>query len=547
MSKTFELPVPGDLFAGKYRIQRLLGRGGMGAVFAAHHEGLNKRVAVKFLLAEAASNEEAKARFKQEAQSASGLRNEHVAQVYDVSTGEDGGLPFMVMEYLDGQDLSQLLETQGWLPPEVACDYLMQALDAIHAAHRAKIVHRDLQPSNLFLARLEDGSTVVKVLDFGISKAQNGLGPMSGALTSTKAMLGSPLYMSPEQLRSSKSVDARADIWALGVILYELLTGTVPYTGENLGELFAAILEQEPLPVRQRAPHVPPELESVVMRCLQRQVHARFSSVAELAMALVPFAPARASLPVVAAGRALPHGGALQSPLSYTAPMPNASQAGFPHPHHLAPLRPPSASAGGFASITANPVNVPIPNLTPPLGAGGIAPPPLRRSGADWESSSAASLPVQRGPGLVIGLSAVGLVALVALGIGGYKFYATRAVHAGLTPELGSSSPEPVPVAVSSASAHGTAASAAPGTSGAPSADSGAVAVAPAPPVPPVPPVPSVPPVPNGKKLPMVPVTPRKPPVTPSAAPVTPPPPTTQAPAAATTTPPPASTLQTSR
>jgi len=185
MNKPAELPAPGDLFEGKYRIQHLLGKGGMGAVFAAHHSGLNIRVAVKFLLAEAAENHEANARFQQEARAAAQIQNEHVARVVDVST--ESGLPYMVMEYLEGQDLSQLLEVRTSLPPEEACSYVLQACDAIHAAHKSGIIHRDLKPSNLFLARRPDGSTILKVLDFGISKAQNGLGPMSGALTSTKA------------------------------------------------------------------------------------------------------------------------------------------------------------------------------------------------------------------------------------------------------------------------------------------------------------------------------------------------------------------------
>ncbi len=457
MNKTPELPAPGDLFQGKYRIQKLLGKGGMGAVFSADHEGLGQRVAVKFLLAEAAGNEEANARFKQEARAAAQIQNDHVARVVDVST--DGGLPYMVMEYLDGQDLSQLLEARNTIPPEEACSFLLQAADAIHAAHKAGIIHRDLKPSNLFLAQRSDGTRIVKVLDFGISKAQNSLGPMSGALTSTKAMLGSPLYMSPEQLRSSKSVDARADIWALGVILYELITGAVPYHGDNLGELFAAILEQDPTPVRQRSPHVAPELEAVIMKCLQRQAAARYSSVAELALQLAPFAPAYSHLSVVTAARAqLQAGGFPASPLpnaGYTQPI---SQAGYlppqaqhmgaqqvqqaqpQHPQHgyaqygqppqpQQGFRPPQASVPAFMPNTGAGMGMGgppqgHPHATAALGSGGFVQAPTGYSGAEFmpaEASgggSVAGVPQKSGSGLLIGIGAFVLV--VAIGIGAY-------------------------------------------------------------------------------------------------------------------------------
>jgi Protein kinase domain len=278
----------GDLFAGKFRIERLLGQGGMGAVYLAMHEGLKKRLAIKVLLGEISGNAEAVARFMNEAQAAANIQNEHVARVDDVSKSEDG-LPYMVMEYLEGQDLAQVLEVRTMLPQAEAVDYVLQALEAVHMAHEARIVHRDLKPSNLFLARRPDGSHIIKVLDFGISKMQS---EQSGALTSTRSMLGSPLYMSPEQLRSSKSVDSRSDIWSIGVILYELLTGTLPYLADGLGELFAAILEQDAPKLRERNPNIDPGLEAVVMRCLAKKKEERWSSVAELAAGLAPYAPA---------------------------------------------------------------------------------------------------------------------------------------------------------------------------------------------------------------------------------------------------------------
>ena len=286
------LPKPGEVLNGKYKIEKIIGKGGMGAVLAAHHELLGERIAIKFLLGEIAQNPEAVARFNNEAKNAFKIQSEHVCRIMDV--GNERGMPFMVMEFLNGEDLSQMLEKRGALPVEDAVDYVLQALEAIAQAHAFGIVHRDLKPANLFLHRRQDGSSLIKVLDFGIAKA-NTLGDAGGNhnLTSTKSMLGSPLYMSPEQLRSAKNVDARADIWALGVILYELLTGTVPFNGETLGELFIAILEQPPPPVSHKRPDVPQILSDAVMRCLQRNIDTRFPNVAELAQAIAPCAPAR--------------------------------------------------------------------------------------------------------------------------------------------------------------------------------------------------------------------------------------------------------------
>jgi serine/threonine protein kinase len=288
----YGLPEPGDLIAGKYRVERLLGKGGMGAVFAAQHELLQQRVAVKLLLTELAGGAESVSRFLNEARAAARIQNENVARVMDVGTQENG-LPYIVMEYLEGSDLSQVLEQRGSVSVTDAVDYVLQALEAIAQAHVLGIVHRDLKPANLFLARRQDQSVMVKVLDFGISKATNPLSGGSGAMTSTKALLGSPYYMSPEQLRSSKNVDARADIWSIGVILYELVTGSLPFVGENLGELFAAILEQEAPPIRAKRPDVSPEFDQVVLHCLQRKAEHRFANVAELATALAPFSPVR--------------------------------------------------------------------------------------------------------------------------------------------------------------------------------------------------------------------------------------------------------------
>jgi serine/threonine protein kinase len=288
-----ELLKEGELFLEKYRIERLIGQGGMGAVFAAVNEALAKRVAIKVLLPEVASSKEAANRFINEARASDRITGDHVARVFDVGQTREG-LSYMVLEYLDGQDVSQLLEARGGaaLPIPDAVDIVLEALEGIAEAHSLGIVHRDLKPGNLFLARKSNGTQIVKVLDFGISKATNpfALGNSDHALTSTKSMLGSPLYMSPEQLRSSKSVDQRSDLWAMGVILYEMLSGVVPFNGESLGELFVAILEQPAVPLGHRRPEVPPQLVAVVHRCLERDPAKRVANAGELAQLLAPFA-----------------------------------------------------------------------------------------------------------------------------------------------------------------------------------------------------------------------------------------------------------------
>jgi serine/threonine-protein kinase len=282
------MPAIGEVIGGKFRVMRLLGQGGMGVVFAAQHEILGREVALKLLHAEALAEPEAVKRFLNEARAAARIQGDHVTRVLDVGLLDDGR-PYISMELLEGEDLGAVLEKRGALEPTAAVDLLLQAMEAIAEAHALGIVHRDLKPSNLFLAARPDGSTLLKVLDFGIAKVAGG-DPQLQVQTSTKAMMGSPLYMSPEQVRSAKSADAQSDVWALGAIGYELLTGSPPFRGESLGEVFLAIVEQAPEPAHQRRPGVPPELSAVVARCLQRDRAARFSSVAEVAAALVPFA-----------------------------------------------------------------------------------------------------------------------------------------------------------------------------------------------------------------------------------------------------------------
>lgn len=275
----------GDILAGKYRVERLLGEGGMGVVVEAYHELLDQRVAVKLLWQDVADRE-AQSRLLMEARSAAKIQSEHVTRVIDVDVGPDG-LPFIVMELLEGGDLCQLVDARGALPRWLVVDYMLQALEGLAHAHGRGIIHRDLKPSNLFLANKVDGTQIIKILDFGISKSQDDGGRQK--LTGGGGVLGSPPYMSPEQVRAPKTIDHRSDIWALGVCMYELLTNSMPFGGEEIQETFAQILEKQPTPITRLVDGVPMELEAVVMKCLAKNRDDRYVDVGELARAIAPF------------------------------------------------------------------------------------------------------------------------------------------------------------------------------------------------------------------------------------------------------------------
>lgn len=287
------LPQVGEIIDDKYAITKLIGEGGMGAVYEAMHLRLNQLVALKFLHPAAAVVPGAMARFEREARASAQLRGPHVAQVLDVDVTQ--GAPYMVMELLRGRDLEVELRERGSLPVAEAVDIVLQVCSAMSEAHALGIVHRDLKPSNIFLAEPPSRQgeapleVVAKVLDFGISLVTR---PDAARVTATSVSLGTPLYMSPEQVRCSKRVDARTDIWSMGVILYELLAGDPPFSGEATAAVAAIVADETPS-VRDQRPDIPAALDAVIARALAKDVRRRFQNVDVLADALAPFGSGR--------------------------------------------------------------------------------------------------------------------------------------------------------------------------------------------------------------------------------------------------------------
>jgi hypothetical protein len=344
------MPEIGDVIAGKYEIERVLGVGGMGLVVAARHLHIGQRVAIKFLHREVSRDPQAIARFLREARAAVALSSQHAAKVLDVGT-LDAGLPYMVMEYLEGLDLEQTLQRGGPMRVADATNLVIQASEAIAEAHALGIVHRDLKPANVFLARAVDGAPLVKVLDFGVSKTASGQGPdPTQHLTKAGALMGSPGYMSPEQVRNAKDVDARSDVWALAVTLYELLTGVHPFAADSLGATFSKILAEPIERIESVRPDVPEGLARAIERCFERDRERRTPSVAVFATDLLPFAPPEAAR-IVARIRAI--AGLDSAPTRTLAPE-AAAQATLPLGRsvvtattthwHSTPATPPSAA-----------------------------------------------------------------------------------------------------------------------------------------------------------------------------------------------------------
>ena len=286
MARSERVAVGDVVIGGKYRVERLLGEGGMGVVVLARHVALGQAVAIKVLRDD--SDDAVVKRFMREAHAAAvQLEGDHVVRVRDVGRLENGA-PYMLMDYLDGEDLGAIV-TRGALRIEEAADYVLQACEGIAEAHALGIVHRDIKPQNLFLARRSHQRPIIKVLDFGIAKSFTGMDDVS--LTAANTIMGSPAYMSPQQMRASRDVDSRTDVWSLGVVLYELLTGALPFEGHTVADLCASVLMQEPVAIDQRRADIPVAIQRVIERCLKKEVGERLSSVADLAGVLEAFAP----------------------------------------------------------------------------------------------------------------------------------------------------------------------------------------------------------------------------------------------------------------
>ncbi len=278
----------GDIIDHRYRVQRVLGVGGMGVVALATHTALKAQVALKFLRPSVAQNPRTAARFLTEAQAAVRIKSPYVCRVTDVGSSAETGTPYMVMEYLEGRDLAQIIDQDGPLDVEAACLYALQTCEALAAAHTAGIVHRDVKPENLFLTTGTDGSPVIKVVDFGISKNTV---DHDSKLTQTQVSMGSPFYMSPEQMRSARDVDPRSDVWSMGVTLFELLTGQPPFIANSMPQLCSLVLEQAAPQLTEVLPDAPQALSDVIARCLQKERSQRFPSVDMLARAIAEVVP----------------------------------------------------------------------------------------------------------------------------------------------------------------------------------------------------------------------------------------------------------------
>ena len=285
-----DIPLKQGEVVGDYVVEEIIGVGGMAVVARAAHRSYRHKVAIKLLLPQAGRSAEVVKRFEREQRTLLQLHSEHTVRIF--AAGKHGKLPYMILELLEGIDLAELIKSRGPLDAERAVGAMLQACHAIAEAHSLGIVHRDLKPGNLFLTRRHDGSPCVKVLDFGISKvSQSGPGGHEATLTRTRVVMGSPFYMSPEQMLSSRDADRRSDIWALGVTMYELLSKSLPFAAETTEAVCQRILQDEPTPLRKILPMIPGGLEATIMRCLQRKPSARFDNIADFAQRLADFGP----------------------------------------------------------------------------------------------------------------------------------------------------------------------------------------------------------------------------------------------------------------
>ena len=394
---------PGAVLLGKYRVEEVIGIGGMGRVVRASHLYLQQSVAIKVLLPEMTQSASTVSRFLREAQATVQLKSEHIARVIDVGTLPDG-TPLMVMEYLSGNDLNQILRHHGPQSPSIVCDLMLQACEGLAEAHAAGIVHRDVKPSNFFITQRPDGSMLLKILDFGISKTPVGITDLTG----TQAVLGTPTYMAPEQMRSGRSADARSDLWSMGVVMYQMIAGRPPFGGESYAALVLQVNGEAPAPL-----HVPlpAGLGEVIFRCLEKDPRDRHQNAGDLARMLAPFAsdPVAAALSAARATRTLQH------------------KAGGPNALSL--------TAGGGLST---PVPLSPAQLTPRTWP----PPPVTQASSISQGAGQLTYQVRSSRGWIVG----GAAAVVLLaGVGGYVVNElTKSSSDGRTEHVGpAASPSP--------------------------------------------------------------------------------------------------------
>jgi serine/threonine protein kinase len=402
-------PLPdGALVDNKYQLSTLLGAGAMGAVYEAEHTGTGRRVALKVIMGQFAKDEGLVARFHREARAAGQIETQHITQVLDTGFDKTSELPFMVMEFLEGEDVQHLLKRTGPLHPEIALRIVAQACLGLQKAHEKSVVHRDIKPANLFLAKRDAGEVIIKLLDFGIAKIkmEQSQETESAGLTKTGNMLGSPLYMSPEQARGAKSIDHRTDIWSMGVVLYQCLCGKTPFQHLTaLGELIISICSQHAQPVQERAPWVPGEVAAIAHKAMRHDPAHRYQSAQEM------FQDIKALLP---------HGWSISdemlAPLSESAKDQQAPKLALsmPPPPPMATI-PGPAEGGGVMTASA-------PGLSGSGGGATSAGAGLTQSapGAGATNVSMTSVagaqPSGGKRGVVIGLAVIGVAALAGVG-----------------------------------------------------------------------------------------------------------------------------------
>jgi serine/threonine-protein kinase len=379
----------GHVFLGKYRVEKILGVGGMGVVTKCLHMQLGELVAIKMLRKDVLDDRDAVERFMREAQAAARLRSEYVARVIDVGRFETN-VPYMIMEFLDGHDLGELIDERGCLPVPWAAEMMLQTAEALAEAHAIGIVHRDVKPTNLFVTWRPDGTALVKVLDFGIARAPIGTDLQ---LTQTQSLLGTPAYMSPEQMRSARMVDARSDIWSLGTVMYELIEGRRPFEAESFSEMCVKVAVDAPLPMR----NAPPALQAVVMRCLEKQPEQRYANMAELGAALRPFVrdPNAAAIMIERMHRMIERGGQIDW----------TSSAAAPAADDAASAADGAASADAAPTSSADELPIPAQIVQPPRG---------RRPAARAVADVTLKGPPRRKNGVLF----IGTAALLGLAIG---------------------------------------------------------------------------------------------------------------------------------